>query len=66
MTNETKITLHQLSSMLRTGELHGGSITQRAKFVVAIGEAIVEGIADQPEKKERLDGVSELIEKKSS
>jgi len=40
MTKEHKIALYQLASMLQTGELHGGTIRQRAQFVVAIGAAM--------------------------
>ena len=42
MTNEDKIALHQLISMLKTGELHGGSIRQRVQFLVAIEHALAE------------------------
>ena len=40
MTNENRIALIQLQSMLQTGELHGGSIRQRVQFVVAIEAAL--------------------------
>lgn len=40
MTFEDKTALRQLAYMLKTGELYGGTIRQRAQFVVAISAAL--------------------------